>query len=136
MARIFRLIPQDAYKSLMDKYDKNDSNNPLVPENTPSASIKGHVTYDPSTDFERSIFPLPESPESSFTSTLASPTGTVSDKSLMQSMRRSMNDLLECDMNVSEKMVLYNNALYNYLKLKKEVENTPLKGSSNQELSG
>ena len=27
----------------------------------------------------------------------------------------------------AKKMVLYNNALYNYLKLKKEVENTPLK---------
>jgi len=103
MARIFRLIPQDAYKSLMEKNETNDGNKSLAPENTPLASIKGNVAYDPSTDFTNSIFPSPKSSESSFTSTLPSLFDSVSDKSLLQSMRKSMNDLLNSEMNVSEK---------------------------------
>lgn len=127
MARKFRLVPADLLKSLMEQYENNSNVKSSVLEIAPSVSIKVNVQYGLlSVDYEK-ILPLSKGLETSFAPTLPSSPDGLSDKSLLRSMRRSMHNLLNCYMDVSEKKAIYNNALYNYLKLKKEGAHTHLK---------
>lgn len=117
MARKFLLVPEDMYKSLLEKHDS---------KNKTAANPSATPLFDASVGYDN----MASNPHNPCGSNLpprlvSSQSGSYGEQ--LESKSRAMHDILYSDMDVGEKMVHYNNALFNYLRLKEELENKPIK---------